>query len=86
MINKSFAKIAASGLVLGSTLLGFGPADNFSLSLSSASARAPQVDAANYAKKARSANAKGQIDQAVQMAEKAVAPMLITGCFWAMFI
>jgi Flp pilus assembly protein TadD len=73
MINKSFAKIAASGLVLGSTLLGFGPADDFSLSLSSASARAPQIDAANYAKKARSASAKGQIDQAVQMAEKAVA-------------
>ena len=73
MNNKSFAKIAASGLVLGSTLLGYGPAGDFTLSLSSASAGAPQIDAANFAKKARAASAKGQIDQAVLMAEKAVA-------------
>ena len=73
MNNKSFAKIAASGLVLGSTLLGIAPAGDFTLSLSSASARAPQVEAAGFAKKARSASAKGQIDQAVEMAEKAVA-------------
>jgi Flp pilus assembly protein TadD len=73
MNNKSFAKVAASGLMLGSALLGFGPAGDYVGSLSSASARSPQTDAATFAKRARVASAKGQIDLAVTMAEKAVA-------------
>jgi D-alanyl-D-alanine carboxypeptidase len=73
MNNMSIAKVAASSLILGSTLLGFGPAGDFVGSLASASASAPQADAIKFAKRARAASAKGDIDQAVIFSERAVA-------------
>jgi Flp pilus assembly protein TadD len=72
MNSKSFAKVAASGLVFGSTLFGFTPMGDFVGSLASASASAPRNEAASFAKQSRAASAKGKIDVAVTFAEKAV--------------
>ncbi len=72
MNSKSLAKVAASGLVFGSTLFGLTPMGDYVGSSAPASASAPRNEAASFAKQSRAASAKGKIDVAVTLAEKAV--------------
>ncbi len=72
MINASFAKFAASSLVLGTALIGGGPIGE-QFSVASAQSSTSQVTAAaTAAKNARKALAKGHVEKAVAYAERAV--------------
>jgi Flp pilus assembly protein TadD/cell division protein FtsN len=73
MLNASFAKFAASSLVLGTALMGSGPVGDY-LSSATAKSSSQQAGQANdAAKNARKALAKGKADKAVAYAERAVA-------------